>query len=211
MSKQLSDLSHKNDASLLMAILLTAFCSSLVSVCLTWLFIKKRYQMVDYVSKRLLSSSTVSSNRSSTASASSYNNYNAKGFVSSKIKCQNLYETPAKSQLASRSDLSLKVEGRATDSPTSTTTSAGSGYDANNLSPNATLPKFKQMSEILSSSDESFDPNDRSRYFQANKRSYILANSSRLNTDMLNITTNLLSSSNEPTSQDANIWFFFSA
>ena len=51
-------------------------------------------------------------------------------------------------------DLSLEVEGRATDSSTSTTTSTVSVYHASNLSPKATLIKFNQMREILFSFDE---------------------------------------------------------
>jgi len=184
-----NSISNGSGNSLLIAIFLTALISSLASIMFTWLFIKKRYQMAEYVAKHLLQTSVTSSNQSKRSSTSSYNNYTGQKFQDSKSnqqKCANYYEKPNKKV---HKDLN-GPRYITPDSPITSTTVTN--MDSDQHSPNANQLLTHSLNSALSSSDDSFEPpqinhNRRNLMFSAN------------NSDIINITTNLL---NRP---DSNI------
>lgn len=187
--RKLDSIVNKNSSNesssnnLLIAIFLTALISSLASIIFTWLFIKKRYQMAEYVAKHLLQTSVSSSNQSNRSSTSSYNNYTGQKFQDTKSdqqKCTNYYEKPNK-----KAHKDLNGPRYITpDSPITSTTVTN--MDSNQHSPNGNQLLTHSLNSALSSSDDSFEPpqinhNRRNLMFSAN------------NSDIINITTNLLS------------------
>lgn len=168
---------QSNNNGLIVAVFLTALITCLGSVLFTWLFIKKRYQMAEYVAKHLLQTSL--SNRSS---SSSYNTYSTKKYLSTnqerqEKKCKNFYEKPSQ-------DLHY-IE--APDSPITSTTLTN---ESNQHSP-AGNQLLRSLNSALSSSDDSFEPQSLNN--SDRRMIYSAIDSSRPNSDIHNITTNLLS------------------
>lgn len=188
-SMMVSSSKASSNSSLVMAIFLTALITCVSSVLFTWLFIKKRYQMAEYVAKHLLQTSiSASSNQSNRSSSSSYNDYSAKQFnkETKHQKCKNFYEKPSKSDL-------LAARYAPPDSPITSTTLTES---SNQHSPNQLITR--SLNSALSSSDDSIEPVVASNVDTQNRRLiYSSVDSSRLNSDMINITTNLLSRTND--------------
>jgi len=180
--------------NVVLAIFLTALITCSASVILTWLFIKKRYQMAEYVSKHMLQLSSGSQSESNRSSTSSYNNnYGGKKYLSNtnntapgmNQKQKNFYEKP-----------NYIV---APDSPiTSTTLTNMDSSESNQHSPNTNQLLTRSLNSALSSSDDSFDPPQPQIILQNNNNNRrMLYDSTRLNivtnSDIINITTNLLS------------------
>ena len=139
--------------------------------------------MAEYVAKHLLQTSVSSSNQSNRSSTSSYNNYTGQKFQDTKSeqqKCTNYYEKPSKK---AHKDLT-GPRYITPDSPITSTTVTN--MDSNQHSPNGNQLLTHSLNSALSSSDDSFEPpqinhNRRNLMFSAN------------NSDIINITTNLLS------------------
>ena len=91
----------KSDTNLLLVVALTALVTCCLSIMLTWLFIKKRYKMANYVQKHFSGSTSASektaSNRcssssaASTASTSSYHHHSSSSTASHQHETNNSY------------------------------------------------------------------------------------------------------------------------
>lgn len=167
---QLNSIRKPSDGSghLLVAIFLTALLTCLMSVGLTCLLINQRSKMADYLSRHL--SVTISSNRSSASSTTSYNHYKTDKYQTNvseidsktaKPRLQNFYDTSVK-PLLGISAFSKKNEQRY-DTPT-VNTNISSSTDCTQHSPNSELTQPKSINDTLSSSNESccFDPHSMS-------------------------------------------------
>ena len=150
--------------NLLVAIFLTALLTCLLSVALTCLLINKRYKMADYLSRNM--STTLSSNRSTSSSTTSYNNYKVDNkFLSddSRIKLksqqhyQNFYEASLKPLLDKK--LFSKKSTMAANEIVENDLMADKTMSSSDCAPHY-LSAPKSINNTLSSSNDSycFDP-----------------------------------------------------